>query len=221
MSDNLLKRLEALGFPMFEPLENVDANATLAEVVRRGDVRLWEGFPVILARAAEENIFDYTAVECLLKTAAQKERLFALVVVSLALYKFLDLKFAWAGRLYKSFSVSKKAAYEKIAHELSKHDSVKIGGVFLSHDRLKSLFGVYFTKTNGHIDNMVAAREEMSLEYALAQVFSPKQKELFLKRFKGEKLTKTEQEYYSRAVKKKVVALANTELYRMSQELLR
>lgn len=221
MSDNLLKRLAALGFPMFEPLESVDANATLAEVVKREDVRLWEGFPAILARAAEENMFDYKASESLLKTAVQKERLFALVAVSLALYKVLDLKFAWAGRLYKSFSVSKKAAYEKIAYELSKGNSVKIGGAFLSYDRLKSLFGAYFTKTSGHIDNLVAARGEMSLECALAQIFSPKQKELFLKRFKGEKFTKTEQEYYSRAVKKKVVALANTELHRMSQELLR
>ena len=221
MSDTLLKRLEALGFPMFEPLENVDANATLAEVVKREDVRLWEGFSVILARAAEENMFDYKAVEGLFKTTVQKERFFALVAVSLALYKDLDLKFAWAGRLHKSFSVSKKAAYEKIAHELSKRNSVKVGGAFLSHDRLKSLFGAYFTKTRSHIDNLVAARGEMSLEYALAQIFSPKQKELFLKRFNGEKLTKTEQEYYSRAVKKKVVALANTELYRMSQELLK
>ena len=221
MSDNLLKRLEILGFPMFESLENVDANVTLAEVVRKEDVRLWEGFSVILAHAAEENMFDYKAVESLLKTAVQKERLFTLVAVSLALYKTLDLKFAWAGRLHKSFSANKKAAYEKIAHELSKRISVKISGTLLSYDRLKSVFSVYFTKTRGHIDNLVATRGEMSLEYALAQIFSPKQKELFLKRFKGEKLTKTEREYYSRTVKKKVVALANTELYRMSQDLLR
>lgn len=221
MSDNLLKRLGVLGFPMFEPVENVDVNSTLAEVVRREDVRLWEGFPVILARAAEENMLDYKTVESLLKTTIQKGRFFALVAVSLALYKVLDLKFAWAGRLHKSFSVSKKTAYEKIAHELSRRDSVKIGGALLSYDRLKSVFDAYFTKTRGHIDNMVAVRGEMSLEYALSQIFSSKQKELFLKRFKGEKLTKTEQEYYSRTVKKRVVALANTELHRMSQELLR
>jgi len=221
MSDNLLKRLEVLGFSMFEPLESVDANVTLAEVVKREDLRLWEGFPVILARVAEGNMFDYKAVESLLKTVAQKESFFTLVAVSLALYKVLDLKFAWAGRLHKSFSTSKKAAYEKIAHELSKRDSVRVGSAKLSYDRLESLFDAYFTKTRSHIDSMVVARSEMSLEYALAQIFSPKQKELFLKRYKGEKLTKTEKEYYSRAVKKKVVALANTELYRMSQELLR
>jgi hypothetical protein len=34
-------------------------------------------------------------------------------------------------------------------------------------------------------------------------MFSPKQKELFKKRLEGLPLTKTEQEYYSRSVKKK------------------
>lgn len=33
-------------------------------------------------------------------------------------------------------------------------------------------------------------------------------------------MTKTEKEYYSRAVKKKVVALANPELHRLAQRLM-
>jgi hypothetical protein len=37
----------------------------------------------------------------------------------------------------------------------------------------------------------------------------------------GEKMTKTEREYYSRTVKKKVVALANSELYHLSRNLLK
>ena len=43
----------------------------------------------------------------------------------------------------------------------------------------------------------------------MSQMFSPKQKELFKKRLEGLPLSKTEQEYYSRSVKKKVVALAS------------
>jgi hypothetical protein len=60
----------------------------------------------------------------------------------------------------------------------------------------------------------------MGLEYAMSQVFSPKQKELFLKKLKGNILTKTEKEYFSRAVKKKVLALANADLHRLSRKLL-
>ena len=45
-------------------------------------------------------------------------------------------------------------------------------------------------------------------------------KELFKKKLNGERLTKTEKEYYSRTVKKKVSALANPELHRFAQKLM-
>jgi len=61
---------------------------------------------------------------------------------------------------------------------------------------------------------------EYSLAFALSQMFSPKQKELFKKRLEELPLTKTEQEYYSRSVKKKVVALANAELHGLARKLL-
>lgn len=51
-------------------------------------------------------------------------------------------------------------------------------------------------------------------------MFSPKQKELFKKKLEGLPLTKTEREYYSWSVKKKVSALANAELHRLAQRLM-
>lgn len=54
----------------------------------------------------------------------------------------------------------------------------------------------------------------------MSQVFSPKQKELFRKKLEGDPLNKTEQEYYSRTVKKKVVALANSERHSLARKLL-
>ena len=44
--------------------------------------------------------------------------------------------------------------------------------------------------------------------------------ELFKKKLDGVPLTKTEREYYSRSVKKKVVALANPDLHRLALKLL-
>ncbi len=64
-------------------------------------------------------------------------------------------------------------------------------------------------------------KSEFDLEFALAQVLSPKQRDLFLKRLKGEKMTKTEREYFYRVVKKKVAALANSELHRLAQDMMR
>lgn len=68
------------------------------------------------------------------------------------------------------------------------------------------------------IDNI---HDELSLEYALSQIFTPKQKEIFLKRLQGKKLTKTEREYFYRVVKKKALALANVDLQRLAQQVIR
>ena len=54
----------------------------------------------------------------------------------------------------------------------------------------------------------------------VSQLFTPKQTELFRRKLEGLPMTKTEQEYYSRSVKKKVVALANAELHDMARKLL-
>lgn len=58
------------------------------------------------------------------------------------------------------------------------------------------------------------------LDRHLDEIFSTKQKELFLKKIGGKKLTKTEKEYFSRVVKKKVLALADSDIHQMSKKLL-
>jgi hypothetical protein len=57
------------------------------------------------------------------------------------------------------------------------------------------------------------------LELHLSTLFPPKQKELILKKLKGDLLSKTEQEYYSRVVKKKLEGLANSELRKIALTL--
>lgn len=58
-------------------------------------------------------------------------------------------------------------------------------------------------------------------QYAMSHVFSKKQKELFMKKLKGEQMTKTEREYFSRSVKKKMVALANSDLHKLATKLIK
>jgi hypothetical protein len=62
--------------------------------------------------------------------------------------------------------------------------------------------------------------ETTNLDRYMDQIFSAKQKELFLKKLNKGALTKTEKEYFSRVVKKKVSALADSELHSLSKKLL-
>ena len=90
----------------------------------------------------------------------------------------------------------------------------------MSAQRLKTTFRNYFRQSQNNLNRLLTVKEELGVEYALSQVFSPKQKELFLKKLKGEKFTKTEKEYFSRSVKKKALALANPELHRLARKLV-
>jgi len=60
---------------------------------------------------------------------------------------------------------------------------------------------------------------EVFFAQALSTLFPPTQKELVLKKLNGEPLTKTEQEHYSRIVKKKLEALANSEIRKIASSL--
>jgi hypothetical protein len=62
-------------------------------------------------------------------------------------------------------------------------------------------------------------RRSFQLNYFLSTLFSPKQKELVLKKLNGEPLNKTEKEYFSRTVKKKLEALNNSEVRKVAKAL--
>lgn len=217
---NLFKRLSRLGFPLFETEEEQDVNATLADVVKSKDLRLWEGFPVVLCNSAERGMFSYYMVKGYLKKPVDKAYLVSLMVMSLALYKVLNLKFSWVDKFYKSLQADRKKEFNSFLEKLKKDEDLVVESYVMSSQRLKSTFNNYFSQVQSKLSDLLSIKEEFSLEYSLSQVFSPKQKELFLKKLKGEKLTKTEKEYFSRVVKKKVLALANPELHRLSQKLL-
>jgi len=103
---------------------------------------------------------------------------------------------------------------------LHKSSDISLSRYNLSSIRLVNTFRNYFAVRAVEAKKLRDHHEELSLEYALSQIFSPKQKELFLKKLKGENMTKTEKEYFSRTVKKKILALSNPELHRLSQQVI-
>ncbi|MBN1913207.1 MAG: hypothetical protein JW788_02285 [Candidatus Omnitrophica bacterium] len=219
-NSELLKRINALGFPLFGSEEDQNANLTLADMVKSHDLRLWEGFPVVLANSAEKGLFNYDKVNRYFKKPLDKSYFVSLVVMSLALYKFFNLQFSWANKFHKTLSGSNKKEFSEFLGKFKNNADFNVVNQGMSTQRLKTVFNNYFQQTHNKLNELLSVKDELSLEYSLSQVFSPKQKELFLKKLKREKLTKTEKEYFSRAVKKKVLALANPQVHRLSQKLL-
>ncbi len=214
-----LEKLSLLGFPLFETTKTFDVNETLAEVVKTENARLWEGFPILLANAAKEGGFDYASVNACLKERKHKERLKGLFLLSLALYKLNGLGFNWAKQYGGALSDVDLGEFRKFLVDLKGDVEFDLAGYRFSPERIKNAFLNYSAVEANETRAMLNRRDELSVEFSLSQVFSPKQKELFKKKLKGEPFTKTEREYFSRSVKKTVMALANPELHRLAQKV--
>ncbi len=227
---DLNERVARLGFPVLEADPKLEANRTLAEVVRSKNERLWEGFSVMLANASDANLFDYEQLrKTYLRSEAEVSKLNCLMALSLALFSVSNLDKSWAERLRQYVRQGKTPTPEDFAEKLRNEREVDVCGRRMSSERLLTAFRNYYAHTlaeSGSGKNQRAVSELLSakvvgdLDYSLSQVFSAKQKQLVLKKFRGEKLTKTEREYFSRTVKRKLLALANQELHQLAVKLL-
>ena len=220
VENKLMENLNRLGFPLMEVVSDFDVNETLADVVRSKDTRLWEGFPVLLANAAQDYSVDLDQVLHKLSNKVDRKNLHILMLVSLAMYQYHHLSFYWAKQFRQSLSEKDLEQLKSMRNALYHDQSLRFDQMSFDPVRLKEMFKRYFEQNVEKTKQLRETHDELSLEYSLSQVFSPKQKELFKKKLEGLPLTKTEREYYSRTVRKKVSALANPELHRLAQKLL-
>ena len=191
----------------------------LEELVDSEDPRLVEGFPVVLANCARQGLnLDFSALLSRQKPDSRTRQdleLLLLVSSDLLTQQGLDQP----GNL-KSLSKTIRAKY---GDPLS-NDAVTLGNkVSLTTERLRNTLKRYTTE-------MVTARttrerekdrqqRSFQLNYYLSMLFAPKQKELVLKKYHGKPLNKTEQEYFSRNVKKKLEAMTNKDVMKVAKAL--
>ena len=209
-----------MGYPLLEVEESINVNEILAEVVKSREPRFWEGFPLLLSNSLEKNLFKYDEVIEYFEDNSDRESFRNLVIMSLALYDFLTLKITFADRLHQSSYFSKDLFHKYLRYFKEKRD-FNDAGLLLSALRLLNTFRNYYKYAEIDFTELVNMKDEFDLEFAMSQIFSKRQKELFLKKISGARMTKTEREYYSRSVKKKVLALANPDLHRLAEKLIK
>ncbi len=218
---NLEKKLSQLGFSLLEAeAGHEDVHKTLAEVVQSDNARYWEAVPVLLVSAHKTGNFDVKKVEAYLTSKADQRKWRSLLVMSLGLYRAMSKVFTFAKGLRKTLSSKESKWFREFWPRVRQGENFKLENKEFNAARLKTLFDNYLQEEALKAQKDQAKSDELSLEYALSQLFSPRQKELFEKKLKGEAFNKTEREYFSRAVKKKVLALANEDLHHLAQRLL-
>ena len=218
----LFSALSQYGYSLFQPGEMADPNDLLARMSQSRDMRLLEGFPVVLANAFEKRAsqVDLTATGNRLSSNEARDKFHKLVALSFYLFDvfgFENLKPPEVRRADRW-----KTYLEELRDVVEKNLPLKLGDKELDLDRAKKTFLRYAVRDQ--FDSTAAdkakMKEEFRREYYLSLLLPPRQRDLLQKKLRAEPMTKTEREYFSRVVKKKLQALADPDLHRMAQKAL-
>jgi len=222
--EDLILNLGRLGYTLLQTetpvLKEHEVLEFLNELADSDDPRLVEGFPVVLATCAQRdlklnfrNLLSRQKSDCRKQQALEK---LLLLSSTLLAQQGLDKP-----ENLESLSKSLKAKYG----DLLANDVVDLGNkVSLSTERLRNTLNRYAADLSTSKSTRDRAknrqRRSFQLNYYLSTLFAPKQKELLLKKYHGEPLNKTEQEYFSRKVKKKLEAMTNKEVMKVAAAAL-
>ena len=221
--EELISALGALGYRLFtkEP-ERVNSGKVLDvldELSGSEDSRLIEAYPVVLANCAHRGI--KLDISGLLSRHGQRSHsrsnLEKLILASCDLLaeEGLDQP-EGIEDILKTLRPKYGDLLQGEVVDLGTHRSV-------STERLRRTLRRYAIDLERHESAREKDRRKQlrsfQLELHLSTLFPPKQKELIFKKLKGDPLSKTEKEYYSRVVKKKLQGLANKELRKIALTL--
>ena len=216
---DLLSALSQYGYSLLQPEQMPDPNELLAKLAASRDPRLLEGFPVVLANALEKHRdkLDLAAAEKLLQDQTDVTRFRKLTALSFYLYGVYGLD----SLKLTDHDVNPQLLAE-LRNSVENNAPLSLEPGSLDLERVKKTFRNYFVQAHefSSSESKVQLREELRREYYLSLFFAPKQRDLLQKKLRGEPLAKTDREYFSRVVKKKLLALADPDLHRLAQKAL-
>jgi hypothetical protein len=221
--EDLILNLGRLGYSLLRTetrrVKEHEVLELLDELADSEDPRLVEGFPVVLANCAQRDLkLNFRTLLSRHKSDSRKQQaLEKLLLLSSTLLTQQGLN---KPKNLESLSKSLKAKYG----DLLAGEAVDLGNkVSLSTERLRNTLKRYLVDLSTSKSTRDRAknrqRRSFQLNYYLSTLFAPKQKELLLKKYHGEPLKKTEQEYFSRKVKKKLEAMTNKEVMKVAAAL--
>ena len=186
------------------------ANSDDTEVVAR--------FPAVLAICARRGLAlnSQALFARYWETSPKRQNLEKLLLISAAIFDLQGLK---APKNLDKIAASLKAKYGDL---LPGGEFQLSSGMCISIKDLQNTLEAY---TSGKSQSLEVQTQKSrfkpdSLDIYLDRLFSPKQKELVLKKRDGEFFTKTEREYYSRIVRKKLEAIASENLVELARKLV-
>jgi len=221
--DQLLENLASYGYPLLMPTVNKPEDV-LENLLEQDDFRLLEGFPVVLLNALQNTnrleweMEDWNPTQY---SEKMRTRLLYLLSLSAVLFKSFQVENAYQSRLLQVLHKlpNGRDLSQKVFRQLEDSGVIHFDGLSLNYDRFKNTFETYVVQSfkTQEVDQQ---RNLYERELLLSQLFTARQKGLLRKKLEKQPLTKTEKEYFSRVVKKRLRALANEEVHKFARKLL-
>ena len=226
-SDTVLRVLDSLlADPGQKRLTGSQATIILDALASSNDQALVIRFPAVLSICARNGVAlnSHALFSKYWESSPKKQNLEKLLLISAELF---DLEGIEAPKNLKKIASSLKAKYGTL---LSAKVLPLSSGISISMRDIQNTLRDYTAKTK---DAMTAFKQgkleqeptrdilnrSADLQVHLRRLFSSKQKDLVFKKLNRKPFTKTEREYYSRVVRKKLASIANSEVSYIANRL--
>lgn len=225
--DAVLRVLDSLlADPAQKRLTGSQAIVILDALASSDDRSLVIQFPVILSICARHGVSldSHVLFSKYWESSPKKQSLEKLLLISAELFELEGIE---GPRNLKKIASSLKAKYGTLISTgmLSLSSGLTIAirdiqNVLRQHaDRTEKAMSATEQYRAVQHPGRANLKRNAGLQTHLNRLFSPKQKELIFKKLNRESFTKTEREYYSRVVKKKLEAIADADLNYIANRL--
>jgi hypothetical protein len=191
------------------------ATVILDALASSNDPDLVVRFPVVLSICARNGVSlnSHALFSKYWESSPKKKNLEKLLLISGELF---DLDGIEAPQNLKKIVRSLKAKYGSLQStrllSLSSGMTVKIKDIQNTLRDYTAKIKNAASESTGAEPKTDMLQRSTELDACLDRLFSPKQKDLVFKKLNSESFTKTEREYYSRVVRKKLKAIANSQV---------
>jgi hypothetical protein len=207
-------------------LTGSQATVILDALASANDPALVVRFPVVLSICARNGVSlnSHALFSKYWESSPKKKNLEKLLLISGELF---DLEGIEAPQNLKKIVRSLKAKYGSLqsARLLSLSSGMTISIKDIQNTlrgyttKIKNAAPVSTSRASDREPKKDALQRSAELDACLDRLFPPKQKDLVFKKLNGESFTKTEREYYSRIVRKKLQAIANSQVGCIADQL--
>ena len=191
-------------------ISNQQALVILDALAGADDPALVARFPAVLAICARKGI-ELSSQDLFARyweLSPKRQNLEKLLLISAWLFKRENIEAPrYIDKITESFKRKYRDLFTGEICQLS--NGIKISTRDM-HATLKAITSDYQFKSTPKVQNRQP--ESAQLHAYLDRLFSPKQKDLVFKKLNKQTFTKTEREYYSRVVRKKLEAIANEKI---------